>query len=464
MNKKIRVILFFLGTLGCSEVFAGWQPTPRIGVEMDPSVMAYFVAPRFEYVTAWQAFDANKHSVGLDQLIFGKTVQIQDIFLAARLAGQPGYTNANSGSYLSLISTCTMSMEAQQNYNAFSLEGSLTFALGNSDVLLTTGITVPIESFDQTIDVKYIGAELGSTFGGGAVTDPQYFFTFYPDVDGFVQTEILAPKGLTLKPFQRSQGLGAIRLYSMLDFSNYWPESFTRLQGGFVAHLNSTQQQNPDIVWPVERGLGATYLGGFGQMYLDFADFLKPFFVVEVTAAVASDLNMRVPVLKTVTGAQVAQPGGITLAAADILSSSNPVTPYSSAKVTEPFSYFDSSVPFFADQSLLVRRRRGTLYEVKFGNRFDLGGKALLDIWYEHAHRMGDKITRSKNASAGTEANVYNFNVVTQNTRNSYHIMGWQTIFNNFESVKLTLGSQYVVKGKIAPQYCTWFMQFEFGF
>lgn len=461
MNKKIKVTLFLLGALGCRETFAGWQPTPRIGVDMDPTKFMYVVAPYFRTDLAYKAFDANKHSIGLDAFVFGKpAVQIKDVFLASKLAGLDD-TTLSTSNYLSLLSTATMSMELDQTRNMFSLEWSLNVALGDSDVLLTSGVTVPVEYYEQTIDIEYIGASLGTTFAGGP-TDPGFFFTLYPDMDGFFQTEVLSPKGLVLKDFQRSLGIGSVRLFSMLDFSNYWAESVERLQIGFVAHLDAPQTENANIVWPIERGLGATYVGGFGQVYLNFTSFLQPFIIAEVTGAVAKNMMMRVPQLKTVTAAQVAAVA--TFGSSNILCSSN----LTGTVIDVPFEMYDSTVPFFADQALLVRRRRGALQTVKFGNRFDFASKAFLDVWYEHAHRMADKITRSDKAAGSTATNVYNFNVVTQNTRNSYHILGWQMIYGFQDGVvdgaKITLGTQHVMKGKSAPQYHTAFMQLEFGF
>jgi hypothetical protein len=465
MNKKIKVVVFLLGALGCQEAFAGWQPMPRIGVDMDPTKFVYVVAPYFVSDIAYKAFGNDKHSIGLDKFVFGKTVQIKDVFLASRIAGL-GDTNVNAGSYLSLLSTTTMVMEASQHRDMFSVEWSLNTALGSSDVLLTTGITVPFEYYEQDINVEYEGAALGSDYSTTPITttNPGFFFTKYPDMDGFVQTEILDPKGLSLKNFQRSFGVGAIRLFSMLDFSNYWTEATKRLQIGFVAHLDAPQTENANIVWPIERGLGATYVGGFAQVYLNFNAFLKPFIVAEVTGAVAKNMLMRVPVLKTVTGAQAA--ANITFGNADVLSGT-----FNTSLVTAPFSFYDSSVPFFSDETLLVRRRRGALQLVKFGNSFDLGGIAQLDVWYEHAHRMQDKITRSSKADPTTESNTYDFEVVTRNTRNSYHIFAWQMIYgfqdsvdDGFEGAKITLGTQHVIKGKNAPQYQSAFVQLEFGF
>ncbi len=466
MKKQIKLSLILLGTIGCQEVLGSWQPMPRIGVFMDPTKMVYVRAPYVEFDLAYQGFDINKNQVSLSSLVFGKpVVQLKDVFLASNLAAQPGITNANANEYLSLLSTMTIDMSLEQKACIFDVEASLTFALGKSDVLFTMGITAPVEYYEQDITTKYLsggGLGLASAETIAGPTNPGFFAANDANMDTFFQQNVLAPKGLTMPARQQSLGIGEVRVYAMLDFSNYWPEVVEKLQGGFVAHINPLQRVNPNVVWPIERGLGATYLGGFAQCSLNVTPFLKPFIVGEVTDDFSHDQLMRVPMQKSVTNAQIVAAGALTFPAAGVLASAN----FATYDVLAPFTQFDTTVPFFADTTLLVSRRRGSWGQVMIGNRFEFGDAAELAIWYEHDHKTNDHIKRStgNNANTATASNVYNFVPLTQNSRASYQVIGWCIQYTLDNDIKFTLGSKHVVKGKNAFQYQTGFAKAEFEF
>ncbi len=451
----------FVAALCFSSLHAIWNPPPEIGIWMYPTKFVYVAAPFFRIDLAYNAYGQDKQVMPLTTLVMGQpVVLIKDIFLASKLAGQGKLQLTDDSQFLSLLSTMSVNLEQEQKRVRFGIETSLTMALGSSDVLFTAGATIPFEYYEQSNDATYSGAWIGNT--DAQVT--AFFKQKFSNIQSFVNEEILQPKGLALDTHQQSLGLADIRLYAAFDVSNYWQDAVERMQGGAVMHMQAPGVLNPNIVWPIERGLGATYIGGFGQLYLSFNEIIKPFLVFEVLGAVPQDLLMRVPMVKTVTNAQIAA-GTNTLDQAGILCApTSENTLGGVVRVIVPFAEYDETVPYFADTNLLVRRVRGAWQQVKFGNKFDLGGIGELAIWYEHDHRMGDKITRSKHANPETEDKVYNFKVVEKNTRNSFNVLGWDIKYFFSNGVTLKLGTQHVIKGKAAPQYHTGFFLFEFGF
>ena len=457
MNKKIKLILLFIvvGTFGLQRVFAGWQPVPYVGLDMDPMKSVFMIFPRVDSGHATNAFNDVRDEITLGEFIFGEGLQLQDIFLASKVAGQ-GDTNVQPGNYLSLIGSTTMLMGAVQECTRTSLGASYTMALGSSDILWTNEIMLPIESWQQKMTMLFRGDGLGTTTTGGA-TDPSTFFESYSDISSFVQKEIVDPKGLVFNPLQSKVVIGAIRLVSALDFSNYLSECVSRWQCGFVAHLISPYASSPDVIWPIQAGFGATYLGGFGQVYLNFNKISNPFFVIDIEAAVPTNDVQRVPMLKSPSHAQVSA-GTATFGNSDILTSEN----LAGTHITKDFSLFDSELPFFSDQTVLVHRHRGTMIEVRVGNTVDCG-PVQIKVWYEYAHRCTDSHRLSDMAAPLAVDNVYNFAALAVHTKNTYNMICWKAMYE-VDGVRFTFGTDYTVAGKTAPKYIVLSLEAEVAF
>ena len=455
MNKKIKRVLLSISLLISQNMSAAWQPVPYVGLDMDPTKAAFMVFPRVDSGYATDAFNDFRDTVTLADFIFGEGLQLQDIFLASKVAGL-GDTAVQPGNYLSLIGSTTMIMGAIQECTRTYIGGSYTMALGSSDILWTNEILVPIESWQQEMTMFFRGDGLGTTNAGGA-TDPATFFESYSDINSFVQKEILDPKGLSFNPLQSKVVIGSIRLVSALDFSNYLPEYVSRWQCGFVAHLISPQTPSPDLVWPIEAGFGANYLGGFGQVFLHFNKISNPFFVIDVEAAVPTNLLQRVPMLKAPSNAQVVA-GTATFGNSNVLTSAN----LAGTGITQDFSLFDSALPFFADQTVLVHRHRGAMIEVRVGNMVDCG-PVQIKVWYEYAHRCTDNHRLSSMAAPLAADNVYDFAAMAVHTKNTYNMICWKAIYE-VDGVRFTFGTDYTVAGTAAPKYIVLALEAEVAF
>ncbi len=456
MNKKIKLILLLTGAFGLQRVFAGWQPVPYVGLDIDPKKAVFMIFPRVDSASGTSAFDEFRNEITLGEFIFGQSdVLLQDIFLASKVAGK-GDTNVQPGNYLSLIGSTIMRSVAVQECTRTLFGSSYTMALGSSDVLWTNEIMVPVESYLQQLTVSYVGDGVGRT-NTGAQTDPATFFESYSDIQSFVEKEILIPKRLAIIPLQSDVFIGSIRLVSALDFSNYLSECVSRWQVGFVAHLISPHEAVPDRVWPVEGGFGATYLGGFGQVFLQFNNISNPFCVVEVAASVPTNILQRVPMLKGPLNAEVVA-GKATFGNSNILTSAN----LAGTSITKDFSLFDSTIPFFADQTVLVHRHRGPMIEVRVGNMVDCG-PVQIKLWYEYAYRGTDSHRLSTSADPLAVDNVYDFAALAVHTKNSYNMICWKAAYE-VDNVRFAFGTDYTVAGKTAPKYIVLSLEAEVAF
>lgn len=444
-----------LSIVGSYDLFAGWQPIPYIGLDTDPTKAVYITFPRIESGYATNAFNSNRDKITLADFIFGETPLIQDIFLASKVAGL-GDTNVATGNYLSLIGTTTLLLGASQTCLITNLAASYSLPVGSSDVLWINEVTLPIESWRQEMAWYYGGTGFGNTLNN-TVANPGTFFESYSDLTSFIRKEVFVPKGLSVNLLQSEVVIGSIRLVSALDFSNYFFENVSVGQVGFVAHLISPKSSDPNIVWPIEAGFGATYLGCFGQVRLNFNAISNPFFICEITPALPNDVVQRVPMLKSPSPAFVAA-GAATFGNSNILTSTN----LAGTSITKNFSLFDSTIPFVADQTVLVRRHRGTMIEAKIGNVVDCGPLQIA-VWYEYAHRGTDHHKLSPHAFAGAQDNVYDFALLGRNTKNTYNIIGWKGMYT-IDGVKFTIGMNCTVAGKTAPQYYVSTFEMEVGF
>ncbi len=456
MNKKIKLFLLWLAIFGFQKIFAGWQPVPYVGLDMDPTKAAFVIFPRVDSGYATSAFDEFRDRITMGEFIFGQgNLELQEIFLASKVAGE-GDTNVSPGNYLTLIGSTLITLGAAQECTRTILAASYTMALGSSDILWTNEVMLPIESWEQEMTISYNGGGLGRT-NTGVNTDPSAFFESYSDLNSFMQKEVFQPKGLFFYPLQSEVVIGSIRLVSALDFSNYLSECVSRWQCGFVAHLISPQTPLVDRVWPIEAGFGATYLGGFGQVYLNFNKISNPFFVIEVAAAVPTNNLQRVPMLKAPSNAQV-RAGTATFGNSDVLTSAN----LAGTHITRDFSLFDSQLPFFADQTVLVHRHRGPMIEVRVGNTVDCG-PVQVKVWYEYAYRGTDHHRLSDMAAPLAADNVYDFAALAVHTRNIYNMICWKAMYE-VDNVRFTFGTDYTVAGKTAPKYIVLSLEAEVAF
>ncbi len=99
MNKKIKLILLLTGAFGLQRVFAGWQPVPYVGLEIDPMKSVTMVFPRVDSASGTSAFDEFRNEITLGEFIFGQS----DVLLQGDVKYEVRHQNFSDSQRLMLV-------------------------------------------------------------------------------------------------------------------------------------------------------------------------------------------------------------------------------------------------------------------------------------------------------------------------------------------------------------------------
>jgi hypothetical protein len=468
MNKHILLLGTLLFSIVSVEAF--WNMPNAIGLPMDTGKHGYLSAPSVRYDLAYRAFDSNKNQVALHTLILGKSsVQIQDVYLLSKLAlvdatASPAKVSnvagTTLGEYITKIGNATIDFDFEEKRFQTSIEGSVTLPLFESDTLLTVGVMLPFEYYKHYINRRYdfAGSNLlglqSATANTGSSANVDRFFVNNATMDSFVQQEVLAPKGLTMLDVHRTFGLGSPRIFGLVDLSHYWDEDVQKAQFGLEVVRRAPQGDTHNIVWPAIRGWGANYVGANLALELSFTSCFRPYLKGEVFGALSHAERLRVPKQKK------------RISAAGDLSANDILSPSFHSAFTVPntdagnFSLYDSTVPFFADSAIEVKRRRGGIANLEIGNRMLFKEKVDTRVYMQLRHKSKDSVKSNKNTAAGT----YDYAMVTNRTNQLSYTFGWDATYGLTGDATLTTGSEHVVKAENCPQYHSWFLKAEVGF
>jgi|GEM_PF-1596025 len=412
---------------------------------------------------AYKGFNDCNKLIRLDEEIFGKIVEIQDISLFSLLCNankvridnvparepvRPAGSPATFGSYRTdlyptLLAPTQLRIEAEQRDFCIDIGAQYRFFLTRDHKLVgTLGINVPIKSRLHIMDLNFIYGDLfyGTYTQTGEIreTSLNQFANDFISIYDFFQKGILADKNLEFRERQRRMGVGDISTFGYLDFGNYF--SYTdSVQVGLNIVFPSGGSENSNRVWdPVLGNGGAFQFEGYTSLlFRSNSPTFNPTLRIVGQVSVPFTHNRRVPHLVTNDERQ---------RIFDVPDLLNDLTSTRfEAYYVDPFEEFDTQVPFFADRAILTRTKIGSRLLVSGGNYFynvlNLGLR--LGIFYDFGLKGKDSVR----VTCNTE-DTFNTGLLESFTNQRFQRIGWNLTYKTNHLIEFNIGSQHIIAGR----------------
>lgn len=418
-----------------------------------------------------RSFDHNSQNAPLSTLIFQKPFTIQDIQLFSSLSAEnkvriqnipplppqrpdmlavmPPFGDFASEQYPNLLAPTQVRINAEER----EVGGSLTFMRrlycdAYQCLKPIVGITVPIINRLHIMDLSLIGGTLlNNVFVPADQTNREDsamgFFRNFTDVYDYFERGILEPKGLTFQSRQRRTGFGDITLFGFVEWDTCWP--FVDLQAGINLICPSGGRIDVNKIWDPVLGNGGAYQLAFSIQgsFCSCYDWFNPVFRAIAQISMPFKHRIRLPVLKQNQTTSRQQANNI----AGLLTP----PPFGSYFV-DNFSQFDSTVPYFGDDSIAVRTRFGPQIFALIGNYFNQPFclDVRVGIFYEYMRKAQDSVRTICSPCAGVSGVVpiIDQDVAIGYTQEQAHRISWQISHQFTDQLELTFGSYHVVAGK----------------
>lgn len=416
-----------------------------------------------------KGFDDDGNSVPLSTTVFGTCpITIEDIYLFSRLSndnkvridncnarapergGVPiGGTGVVFGGfrddlYTTLLAPIELNFEADQKQFSFVTNGILRFDLSDWEYFSAAiGFTIPFKSKYHDLELSYIGGEL---FRRGFVPDTtqretslNQFFREFSDVDDFIASAILAPKGLSLNNHQRKSGIGDISLFGLLEYHNDHTFEF-----GLNLVLPTASDGGTSFVWEPVLGNGGAYLfNPFAQFLFSTNNpYLNPFVraAIEVGPSFHTDKTRAATLVTNLVRQQVKEVTG--LSAPDTFQEF----------FVDAFSEFDSTVPLLGGTTPAMKKKIGP--KVLFGlgnyvyNLFHVDFR--FGFFYDFLAKGSDSYCKeiSKNDCDCASDVMIDTTTLEAKTNQRAHTLSANLVYKFHNYFELGAGGQFTVRGK----------------
>lgn len=399
-----------------------------------------------------KAFDAHGELASLAAVgTAGAGVQLQDVFLLARLSRQgklhihpPGAVPALTQfghnpeeQYLNLLAPMTINFDMSQRSYSADITGMYRFESESlPDLSCTLGFQIPIKHKEINTTLMLVGGKLYRT---GAVplvapreTTITQFFKDFESVEDFFVRVVLRPKKISYAPSQRITGIGDISLFAIADFAEC-SDCIDGLQCGLSLVLPTAAKSRASTLFEADLGNGGGMLIDIWSnvFFRSGSEYVNPTCRVGVEFGLNKFLStQRIPEVK------VQETEGLLR--------NNPtlVVPIFAEYRTDPFVEIDSTVPFLADSAIAARMRQGYKMFVGFGNYFyDLfNTQARLGIFYDYLRTGKTKIF-------GVAAR-FKTSLLSDSSESRAHRIGWNLSCKTSAGFEILFGSQHILAGK----------------
>jgi hypothetical protein len=430
-----------------------------------------------------RSFNDSGNSCSLADLVFGKQITVQDIFLLSRLSREakvsisqsnfpgvfqrPPVSSATFGIYgsdqfLGLLAPMQIKIGAERRELGADISSMYRLWVGKSKRFnLTTGLTLPLKSVTHIMDISFLNAKLPIQPGGNIVTGSTanistnpiaQFFNCFGSLEDFVIRGIFGEiKGICFDERQHKIGVGDLNLFTFVDMAGYVNDALctdrinsTQLGVAFI--LPTGNKDNGTRVWePILGNGGAFQIDLFGQLMIRGAvKYINPSLRLVGSFSVPYTNNhVRVPAVVTNSAITAATniPGlrsfGCTL---------------ESSSFVQPFQELDSTIPMLADNRVAARIHYGSQVIVGLGNiMYDLFNTGTrLALYYEFLAKQEDTVEVK---CASPDGLVFNTCELTNRTSRRAQTFSWNLTYEFASGVELNIGSLNIFGGKNVPRY-----------
>ncbi|MCX5924575.1 MAG: hypothetical protein NTZ68_04075 [Candidatus Dependentiae bacterium] len=212
-------------------------------------------------------FDNKNKTKDLGELLFGKNIQLQDIYLTAKLADN-GYFKLPdapfgheiSEQFICCMAKTTMNFSCHEKVYDFSLQYNHRFNLPKENNFINLHFILPVEYHERYIDYKILNGKIGATTTSVNLNPVTQFFLNYNDIDTFIEQEIFSKKNLTFDPYQYKTALGDFIVDIYYEKLNPHRYSF---QSGLSITLPTGHKSEEKKLWEIKTTKNAIITSGY---------------------------------------------------------------------------------------------------------------------------------------------------------------------------------------------------------
>lgn len=377
-----------------------------------------------------------KKKISIPDFVFGKDIEIQDIFLASKLAaegkftlpGQPAFGQTPDEQYIACTADTKLTFNGFMRQTAAELSLFYTFNAYHC-LKLACGFYIPIKHQERYLILDCIAGHIAC----GQATQPigennvTQFFNDFIDVNDYIFRGILEPKCISCLLTQSRTGLGDVSFATIVDVGGY-SDYLQLARFGLIGILPTGHIRSGNILWEVELGTGAFAFKPFIDIHtLTGYRYVNPRLYLAVSRFMPFTGMRRIPQRKD-TKSELLIPSRFE--------------PFNVA----PFDDFDVTKREFADQASKTRIQYGTQVDLVVGNlAFNVLDSAFsAGLFYEGTYKSRDSLRVICPKTA------FNTDLLTSITDEIAHAIRWNVQWSWDGNAVFELGSHHVLGGRNA--------------